>query len=285
MDDWKNVTEEERLKFWSRVAIKGPNECWLWTGATQKPGLRGKLLPYGWTRFRGQQMNTHRVAWMVGNDRRIPDGLVIRHSCHVPQCCNPAHLSPGTPKENAADTVAAGRHRPGNGLGRTADVVTYEEAKAMAESGAPTIIALTEAFDRSYSTIVRAFRKYGFELPNRRRSDDEWRAMAAHDLPGYNEYMRRFSVGTDSLRKHFTRLGLKLPAVDDPRKDYKPPYPDEHWIAIAAAGYPTLIACVRATGHDHGTIRKNLSRLGLPIPSATVGRPPVTNPINPKKGA
>lgn len=288
MNDSLHVTEQEREFFWSGVAIKGPDDCWHWTRATQKPGPRGKLLPYGWCRFRGEGMNTHRVAWMIANDRAIGPNLQIRHSCHVPQCCNPRHLSTGTAKENAADMMAAGRHRPGNGLGRTAPHVTLEEAQRMAKAGARSIMALSAMTGRSPSTIRNVFKKFNLELPNRRRTDDQWRAMAAHDLPTFAEYMSRFNVGIDNIRKQFTRLGLKLPDYAGSESDYVPPYPDDHWRDIADADYPTMAAAMKATRHTPRTIRKNLTRLGLPVPPPRpTGRPRhyLTTPTNPTKGA
>lgn len=33
----------------------------------------------------------------------IPDGLMVRHSCNNPPCCNPEHLSTGTALDNARD--------------------------------------------------------------------------------------------------------------------------------------------------------------------------------------
>lgn len=35
---------------------------------------------------------------------------MIRHRCDNRPCCNPAHLIPGTAKENARDVVDRGRH-------------------------------------------------------------------------------------------------------------------------------------------------------------------------------
>jgi hypothetical protein len=37
------------------------------------------------------------------------DGLVVRHDCDNPPCCNPAHLRVGTHKDNALDRDVKGR--------------------------------------------------------------------------------------------------------------------------------------------------------------------------------
>lgn len=91
---------EER--FWGRVARRGPDECWLWTG-----GQRGA----GYGDFRDSphsNIGSHRFAWILANGP-IPDGLVVCHRCDVPLCCNPAHLFLGTIADNNLDRAAKGR--------------------------------------------------------------------------------------------------------------------------------------------------------------------------------
>lgn len=83
----------------------GAEGCWPWTGRRDKDGYG--LLWHGRGRYRA-----HRVAWEIANGSPVPEGLVVRHLCPGggnPWCCNPAHLTPGTPKQNDEDTVRAGR--------------------------------------------------------------------------------------------------------------------------------------------------------------------------------
>jgi hypothetical protein len=41
----------------------------------------------------------------------IPVGMFILHSCDNPSCCNPEHLSVGTPKDNTQDMMNKGRYK------------------------------------------------------------------------------------------------------------------------------------------------------------------------------
>lgn len=50
----------------------------------------------------------HRISHEVFNGR-IPDGKVVRHTCHTPRCLAPYHLTTGTSQQNMDDMVAAGR--------------------------------------------------------------------------------------------------------------------------------------------------------------------------------
>jgi hypothetical protein len=93
-------TEAERL--WSHVAIGDADACWTWTASVNHAG-------YG--NFQGTYKLAHRMAWVLANGRDIPTGLVVMHACDNPPCCNPAHLSLGTPYDNARDAMIKGRMR------------------------------------------------------------------------------------------------------------------------------------------------------------------------------
>lgn len=92
--------------FWSRVTKGNPDECWLWTGCTNRYG-------YGCTELFGKQMNASRAAWILTHGDA--GALVVCHKCDVPACCNPTHLWLGTPGDNVRDCRDKGRHRTATG--------------------------------------------------------------------------------------------------------------------------------------------------------------------------
>lgn len=84
---------------WSKVEKRGPDECWPWTGGTS--------LGYGSVRIggrNGEARMPHRIIaeWVYGE--AALDGLEACHRCHNRICCNPAHLVPGTRRQNALMT-------------------------------------------------------------------------------------------------------------------------------------------------------------------------------------
>ncbi len=118
-------------RFWSKVLIAGPDDCWPWQAAKTKG--------HGVLR-RGATKNyyAHRVAYEDAKGP-IPVGTEIDHVCHnrdkscnlrdaCPHraCCNPAHLEAVSHKENV-------NRRPG-GLAGTAAI---HAAKTHCKNGHP----------------------------------------------------------------------------------------------------------------------------------------------------
>lgn len=93
-------------KFWAQVDRSGGAEaCWPWTGATRRDG-------YGLASWCRRDIGAHRLAYALANGP-IPSRRVVMHACDNPPCCNPAHLSIGTPAQNNADMRTKGRARTG----------------------------------------------------------------------------------------------------------------------------------------------------------------------------
>ena len=81
----KRVPLAER--FWPKVAIGSPTDCWEYIAFKDKKGY-GYIGEGG---HRGRHLLAHRVAYelTVG---QIPEGMTIDHLCKNTSCVNPAHL-------------------------------------------------------------------------------------------------------------------------------------------------------------------------------------------------
>lgn len=88
------------IRFWEKVKMAGPDQCWIWTADT--------IGGYGKIKVEGIHNMAHRVSYTM-HKGPIPKGLHVCHSCDNPPCGNPNHLWLGTVKENMADRDRKGR--------------------------------------------------------------------------------------------------------------------------------------------------------------------------------
>lgn len=96
------LSDKDLSRFWSKIDVKGANECWPW-----KNSLRGSL-GYGQFRIGDKICDAHRVALEL-KDGPLKKGRYVCHSCDSPKCCNPRHLFAGTQKNNMDDMTEKGR--------------------------------------------------------------------------------------------------------------------------------------------------------------------------------
>ncbi len=115
-------TKEQSIHvFWSRVDIRGPNECWPWTR-----GMEGRNYGSFWAN--GERWRAHRFAAVLTNGP-IPNGKDVCHTCDNPPCCNPSHLFYGTPLENMLDCNAKGRRNQERGEQRYCAKLTEDNVR------------------------------------------------------------------------------------------------------------------------------------------------------------
>lgn len=109
MPRWTQTNEERFLSY-----VNKTDTCWLWNGAKHNFG-------YGCFYYKGKLIKAHQYAYIKFNGP-ITDGLLVRHTCDVPECCNPAHLILGTQQDNINDCIERGRfkaksYKPGDQKG------------------------------------------------------------------------------------------------------------------------------------------------------------------------
>ncbi|WP_226623135.1 HNH endonuclease [Brucella anthropi] len=138
--------------FWRRVDVRGPDECWPWTGYVSAKG-------YGRLRVGGRTTHAHRLAFSLTHKRTLGVKEVVCHHCDNPPCCNPAHLFVGSVADNNRDKAQKGRartaRRPGaanpNARLSQADVIDIRSRIARGE----TNMAISRDYPVSHSMISR----------------------------------------------------------------------------------------------------------------------------------
>lgn len=105
-------------RFWSKVQIRGDNECWLWLAGVDKNG-------YGIFRYRNFNYRAHRFALFGMNAKTIAE--LACHSCDFSSCVNPKHLFAGSPKDNTQDMITKNRRYRTTGMGHPMAKLTEQD--------------------------------------------------------------------------------------------------------------------------------------------------------------
>lgn len=95
-------------RFWGKVNIQGPNECWNWVAALNKDGYG----QFNCGLDSGYSFKAPRISWKL-HFGEIPQGLNVLHRCDNRKCVNPNHLFLGTHQDNMDDKVFKGRQLKG----------------------------------------------------------------------------------------------------------------------------------------------------------------------------
>ena len=110
-DQWvKRDNQKEKSfyeRFWEKVDIRGPDECWPWLGCLNKQGYGLIRVP---GHLNGLPTSAIRVMMVMKTGEPPDDDLLVLHACDNPICVNPAHLRWGTAQDNVDDMIRRGRH-------------------------------------------------------------------------------------------------------------------------------------------------------------------------------
>lgn len=101
----KHETTEQR--FWKKVFVADPNQCWEWTASKDKFG-------YGWFWFDNKVAHATRYVAIYQMGIELLEDQVVCHTCDNPGCVNLNHLFVGLHVDNMRDMVEKGRWSSGN---------------------------------------------------------------------------------------------------------------------------------------------------------------------------
>ena len=157
---WPIESSHFQARFWERVAVGDPDQCWLWTGPTDNHG-------YGILSVQGCRGRAHRVSAELAG--LVIGDLHVLHSCDNPPCVNPAHLSPGTHVENMAQMATRGRRKGKSGVRRPNPrglKLTDEDVQAIRQrlSQQETQSSVAELYGVSQSivSLIASGRRWGW---------------------------------------------------------------------------------------------------------------------------
>jgi hypothetical protein len=102
------MDERTIARFWSKIDVRGRNECWPWIAGSRANGGYGSFS----IGRKLKHLRAHRLSWELAYGP-IPDGMDVLHKCDYPPCCNPECLFLGTNLDNIRDKHAKMRHPHG----------------------------------------------------------------------------------------------------------------------------------------------------------------------------
>lgn len=148
----KDESERQRARFgnsFDEMVERSPTGCLEWIGTKDKDGYGSRGSRYG-------QRRSHRYAYEKAYGP-IPTGMLVRHKCDNPACCEPTHLVLGSQAENVSDKVERNRQAKGSRGGRaklTDEMVLEIRAAYAAGMKQQQIAALFPVTQSSVSLIV-----------------------------------------------------------------------------------------------------------------------------------
>lgn len=119
--------EDLKEKFWRRVEMnQSPEICWEWKGS------KYKNTGYGQISHAHKNLKSHRLSYELHKDK-IPEGMLVFHTCDNQSCVNPNHLFLGSWKDNVQDMIKKGRRRDSRGEKNGLTKLTDQQVREIRE--------------------------------------------------------------------------------------------------------------------------------------------------------
>jgi len=126
-------------RFWCKVEIGNPDECWEWLACKDGHG-------YGQIGYNSKSYIATHIAIFLTTHIMPSLGTVVLHSCDNPSCVNPSHLKIGTHADNVADRKAKGRSGAPKGAAHHSAKLTENQVKEIKQE-------LNSHYCRSFRSI------------------------------------------------------------------------------------------------------------------------------------
>jgi hypothetical protein len=201
--------------------------CWCCTKLNDKG--------YGEFSMLGRSIEAHRAAFMLKTKKEVPEGLVVRHKCDIPSCCNPEHLEDGTPQDNANDrkrnntNFGPNRQTPRETMEKVIKKVynTEEPPSKIARDLGVTINVVRSVIDRGHWNDVKVNLREAGEIVER---DLTTKVYTAHNRKLTEEIAREVILeiikNKETPSQIAARFGIDKGVVNDikRKKAYKALY-------------------------------------------------------------
>jgi hypothetical protein len=137
------LTAKQITRFFARIQVTA--DCHEWQGSRLPRGY-GQFHAGRWPNGKQDVRYAHRVVWELHRGP-IPKGLVVRHRCDNPSCCNVAHLALGTQADNIEDARQQGHYR-------------VERPRAWRVEGSLRRAVIKQALEGPRGTLARLCREH-----------------------------------------------------------------------------------------------------------------------------